>query len=115
MARRSPGQARLSGTSLPVARGRVRVAAGREIANARGRGVEVSPLSVTVIYELADALDAISRTDDDKYLRPQLVARLLEERRAANVLPAPPVEAINDEWAALSAELAAAMGDPPPA
>jgi hypothetical protein len=71
--------------------------------------VDVSPASATVIYVLADAIDMIELTGEDRYLLPQLVTRLLEERRAANTLPER-TEAADDVWAAFTADLAA-LGD----
>lgn len=98
--------------SVPATKGRVRVAVAREVAAARTRGVDVSPASVTVCYLLADALDRIERDGDDRYLTPQLVARLLEERRAANLLPEHR-EGTDDVWAQFTADLAT-LGDAPP-
>jgi hypothetical protein len=111
MPRNTPGQARIPGTSVPKRVGRVRTAAGREVHDARARGVEVSPLSATSVYVLADKIDAIESTGDDTYLLGQLFTRLLEERRAANLLPER-TEAADDIWAAFSADIAA-MGDAP--
>lgn len=97
--------------SDPKVRGRVRTAVAREIADARARGLTVSPASVTVCYVLADRVDVIDATGDDVYLLPQLAARLLEERKAANLLPDKPLDAGDDVWSQLAAQL---TGDAPP-
>jgi len=111
MGRQTPGQARIPGTNVPKRVGRVRAAIGREVRTARARPLEVSPASATVMYVLADAIDAIELSGDDRYLLPQLVARLLEERRAANTMPER-TEAADDVWAAFTADLAT-LGDAP--
>lgn len=97
--------------SDPKVRGRVRTAVAREISDARARGLTVSPASVTVCYVLADRVDVIDATGDDVYLLPQLAARLLEERKAANLLPDKPLDAGDDVWSQLAAQL---TGDAPP-
>lgn len=85
----------------------------KEITAARAKGVEVSAASVTVCYVLADLLDGIDDTGADKYLAPQLAARLLEERKAANLLPVR-VETVDDVFAALTAGLGTPLDDASP-
>jgi hypothetical protein len=77
----------------------VRAALKREVDNARARGVDVSPASATLCYVLADLIDECERTGANPYLIPQLTGRLLEERRAANLLP--DKAAGDDTWDAL--------------
>lgn len=101
----TPGQGRIPGLNVAKSRGRVRRAVEREFAAARGRGLDVSPASVTVAYVLADAIDLIDASGEDRYLLPQLAARLLEERRAANALPDKPADATDDVWTQLAGQL----------
>src|SRR5215471_19016246 len=114
MARRIPGQDRLTGLSAPKRLGRTHRAVQHEIADARARGVAVSPATVTVCYVLADLLDHIDGTGEDRYLAPQLAARLLDERRAASLLPVVAAEEVPDPVDRALADFFATMGDTPP-
>src|SRR4051794_32100110 len=115
MARRTTPQDRIPGLSAPKRKGRTRRAVAQEIADARARGTPVSAATVTVCYVLADLLDHIDDSGEDRYPAPQLAARLLEERRAANLLPEPRPEEVSDPVERAIADFFAEMGDAPPA